>query len=286
MALPMVFFAIPAFAADCTGNIVEGILTTESGVLIYMNSDSWDAANPGDLSPYAFDTFYDTSDGATPWSGQAWAESADGNVVIGWVNFDGMSAVFAEPNDSLTEWGGWDGSIDLSGISFVGPGFSGITTSGTYTGGGPGDLADWFTGVGDINFSGASLTGEMGGGCPVGEVNLFVNGVPSYMESGSCPLTSVTLTWSSTDVSGCETGLGDWSGDGPRPVNNFAGETASISIDDGETQFFTLICLEDGTGDPVTGVSLVGCSDPGDGGGGGTGPGPGDGVIIPDYIQT
>ena len=282
LMIPALLFAQPGFAVGCTGNIVSGVLTTESGILVYMNSDDWNDANPGDPSAFGFDTYYDTADPLTPWSGQAWTAFPDGSNALGFITFDGMTGTFESIGGSST-WGGTESSVDMTPISFSDPSFSGSATHKTLTGGGPDDVADWFVGLGDIDFSGATLTAEEGDGCPAGDINLFINGTPSYMAS-SCPLTSINLTWTSSSVSGCETGGGDWSGPGSRAAENLAGESASVSIPDAGTMIFTLTCLEDITGATITGGAIVGCTDPVDGGPGGPGGDPG--TIVPDYIQT
>ena len=255
--IPLFFFTSnTASAAGCLGNIVDGTLPTSTGGIIYLSDAAWDAANPTDLSDGPFNTYYDTANLSAPFSGQAW--SAD----YGWLDFDGLSATFRDPTNSPLLWGGWTGALDLTPITLTGTSFSGSSISADLTGGDSNDTDDWWVGAGIINFDEAILTGTSGSGCAAGVVDLFVENVPSYIETGtgSCPLTSVDLTWTSTDVSGCTTGS-TWNSPGTRANQELSGEATSVNIADGDTETFTLTCIEDGTLNPITATATASCSD-------------------------
>lgn len=263
----------PAFAAGCIGNVLEGTLTTETGGLVYLSAASWDAAFPGDPSSIPFESYYDSANPSAPFSGQAWSET------FGWLIFTGSTAYFQEPNNQPNLWGGWDGTMDLSGITLTGSTLTGTTTSIALTGGAINDTDDWWVGAGEIDFSGASLTGTTGSGCD-GEVNLFVNNLPSYNQTGSCPVTDVVLTWTTSDITNCTTGSGPWSPSGTRATQELVGEATSVSVGNGDILLFTLNCVDTG-GTTVTGSASVSCNDntvPGNGGNGT--------ITIPDFIET
>lgn len=255
---------------ETPGNLL-GFALTDNLDRIYMSTESWNLANPSDVTTVDFYVDYDRQTGL--WSGRGW------NEIVGWVDFGydiiEKEARFEAPGDAYDsgsdEWGNWSGVIaldenmEINGTS-IRPvrysaqtgSFNGLGIDAQLTGGENDPDEDDYVGAGIVDFSNVSFVES---DCDE-YVDMFLNDVP-VLHSSTCPLAAPTIKWTSQNVANCTTAEGLWASSGSK-VSQYtsSNEKASGPITDVNSPvIFRLRCIGQQSGAEVYGVAVASCGD-------------------------